>query len=99
MDNLERAIGAAAVSDLHQGVRMIYEEILETLKRHGFEPLNYLGEPFDGRFHAGIAIGCKPEWPDLAVIEFVERGWIRGAEMFRPAKVLLNKLPREPPAR
>jgi molecular chaperone GrpE len=92
VDNLERALTAKAGENLRDGVKMIHGQLLETLKRHGFEPRDDLGQPFDGRFHDGIAVGHRPEMPDLSVIEVWERGWMRGGELFRPAKVLVNKL-------
>ena len=94
IDNLERALNARAGENLREGVQMIYQQLLEILKRHGFEPREDLGERFDGRFHDGIAVGCKPEMPDQSIIEVWERGWMRGDEMFRPAKVLVNKVER-----
>jgi molecular chaperone GrpE len=92
IDNLERAFAANPGENLREGVELIYKQLLEALKRHGFEPREDLGQPFDGRFHDAIAVGCNQEMPDEAVIEVWERGWMRGAEMFRPAKVLVNKL-------
>lgn len=95
IDNLERALGANPGEDLREGVKMIYQQMLEVLKRHGFEPRDDLGQTFDGRFHDGLAVGRRPEMPDLSIIEVWERGWMRGTEMFRPAKVLVNKLNEE----
>ena len=92
VDNLERAFAANPGENLREGVELIYKQLLETLKRHGFEAREDFGQPFDGRFHDAIAVGCKREMPDEAVIEVWERGWMRGDEMFRPAKVLVNKL-------
>lgn len=92
IDNLERALNARAGENLREGVQMIYQQLLEILKRHGFGPREDLGQPFDGRFHDGIAVGCKSEMPDQSIIEAWERGWMRGSEMFRPAKVLVNNL-------
>lgn len=95
IDNLERALAANSGENLREGVQMIYQQFVESLKRHGFEPRDDFGQPFDGRFHDAIAVGCKKELPDLSVIEVWERGWMRGHEMFRPAKVLVNKLESE----
>ena len=92
IDNLERALAANSGEKLREGVQMIYQQLVETLKRHGFEPRDDFGQPFDGQFHDAIAVGCRQELPDLSVIEVWERGWMRGKEMFRPAKVLVNKL-------
>lgn len=95
IDNLERALAANSGENLREGVEMIYKQLLETLKRHGFEPRDDFGQPFDGRFHDALAVGCKEEMPHSSVIEVWERGWMRGTEMFRPAKVLVNKLESE----
>jgi molecular chaperone GrpE len=95
IDNFERALAANPGEDLREGVEMIYKQVVETMKRHGFEPRDDVGQPFDGRVHDAIAVGTKPEMPDLSIIEVWERGWMRGAEMFRPAKVLVNKLSDE----
>src|SRR5688572_405376 len=69
IDNLERALGAKTGMDLRNGVRMIYQQMLDGLKRHSFEPRDDFGQPFDGRFHDGIAVGCREDMPDLSVIE------------------------------
>jgi molecular chaperone GrpE len=97
VDNMERALAAKIQSheSLFEGVKMVHQQVLEILKRHGFEPRDDLGQPFDGRFHDGIAVGAQPDMPDLSIIEVWERGWMRGAEMFRPAKVLVNNLSEE----
>jgi molecular chaperone GrpE len=92
LDNMERALSAAPGENLRHGVEMIHGQLIESLKRHGFEPRDDLGQPFDGRYHDGIAVGCKPELPDSCVIQVWERGWMRGGDLFRPAKVLVNKL-------
>lgn len=92
IDNLERALNAKGGDNLREGVQMIYQQLLQVFKRHGFEPREDLGQPFDGRFHDAIAVVCKPGMPDQSVIEVWERGWLRGNEMFRPAKVLVNNL-------
>ena len=92
IDNLERALNAKEGDNLREGVQMIYQQLLQAFERHGFEPREDFGQPFDGRFHDGIAVGCKPGMPDQSIIEVWERGWMRGNEMFRPAKVLVNNL-------
>jgi molecular chaperone GrpE len=92
IDNLERAVAAKAGEELRAGLKMVHEQLVAGLGRHGFEPRNDLGQPFDGRFHDGIAVGQRPEMPNLSVLEVWERGWMRGSEIFRPAKVLVNQL-------
>jgi molecular chaperone GrpE len=62
VDNLERALTTRPDAELHDGVKMILELFVTILKRHGFEPREDLGEPFDGRFHDAIAVGHRPEF-------------------------------------
>lgn len=95
IDNLERTLAPHVGGDLRAGVEMILKQMVETLGRHGFKQRDDFGKPFDGRFHDALALGCNPDLPDHAVIEVWERGWMRGEEMFRPAKVLVNKLESE----
>lgn len=90
VDNLERALAANANADLHEGVKMVLDLFITVLKRHGFDPREDLGSPFDGRFHDAIAVGHNPQFPPMAVIEVWQRGWMRGDSLFRPAKVLVN---------
>lgn len=91
VDNLERALGAGAFTEFQDGVKMVLDLFLTVLKRHGFEPREDLGQPFDGRFHDAIAVGNNPNFPPMAVIEVWQRGWMRADALFRPAKVLVNE--------
>ncbi|HUS37054.1 MAG TPA: nucleotide exchange factor GrpE [Verrucomicrobiae bacterium] len=90
VDNLERALAANANAHLRDGVKMVLDLFMTVLNRHGFEPREDLGAPFDGRFHDAIAVGHNPKFPPMAVIEVWQRGWMRGEALFRPAKVLVN---------
>src|SRR5688500_11660846 len=64
IDNLERALNAKAGENLREGIQMMYQQLLDVLKRHEFQPRKDFGQPFDGRFHDGIAVCCKPGLPD-----------------------------------
>ncbi len=90
VDNLERALATRVGADLHEGVKMICDLFTTILQRHGFQPREDLGSPFDGRFHDAIAVGRDPSFPPMTVIEVWQRGWMRGDALFRPAKVLVN---------
>ena len=97
VDNLERILAAKTFSgeSLHQGAKMILNQVLELLKKHAFEPREDRGAPFDGKYHHAVAMCCEPNQPHHSIIEVWERGWMRGGELFRPAKVLVNNLEAE----
>jgi molecular chaperone GrpE len=90
VDNLERALATRGEAELRDGVKMALDLFISVLRRHGFQPREDLGCPFDARFHDAIAVGNNPDFAPMAVIEVWQRGWMRGDALFRPAKVLVN---------
>jgi molecular chaperone GrpE len=102
IDNLERALGSHAstsVEQLRQGVEMTLQQLMQLLRRHGVEPKESVGQPFDTRYHEAVAVRHDPSRPDHIVLETFQRGYLRGDEVFRPAKVVVNDLSRVEPAR
>ena len=97
VDNLERALTAKIRSEesFFKGVKMVFDQLLICLKRHGFEPRHDVGESFDKKFHDALAVGSDARQTDHSVLEVWERGWMRGSETFRPARVVVNNLKAE----
>jgi molecular chaperone GrpE len=95
IDNLERALGAEASTSpeqLREGVRMTLQQLHQLLRRHGIEPEESLGRPFDPHYHEAVITRRDPSQPDHIVLETFQRGYRRGEEVFRPAKVVVNDL-------
>ncbi len=93
VDNLERALGSdASPEQLRQGVQMTIQQLHQLLRRHGIEPDESLGQPFDPHCHEALRTGDDPSKPDQAVLDVFQRGYRRGKEVFRPAKVVVNDL-------
>ena len=97
VDNLERIVAAKVSSgeSLYLGAKMIFDQVIELLKKHGFEPREDRGAQFDGKYHHALSTRSEPNQPHHAILEIWERGWTRGGELFRPAKVLVNDLETE----
>ena len=66
------------------------------LQRHGIDPVEALGQPFDPHRHEAVAVGHDPRQPDQIVLEVVQRGYCRGDKVFRPAKVIVNDWAHSP---
>jgi len=101
LDNLERALaceGATSSAQLHQGVEMTLRQLGGLLHRHGVEPVEAVGQPFDPHRHEAVAMGHDPSQPDHCVLEVVQRGYCRGDKVFRPAKVIVNDPGQSPGA-
>ncbi|MDB6064690.1 MAG: grpE [Pedosphaera sp.] len=97
IDNLERALASgtsASPEQLREGVQMTLQQLRQLLRRHGIEPEEGLGEPFNPHRQEAIATRQDSSQPDHAVLEVSQRGYRRGNEVFRPAKVVVNDLSR-----
>ena len=95
IDNLERALASdASVSpeQLRQGVQMTLQQLYQLLRQHGIEPEESLGQPFDALRHEAVSSRSIPSQPDHVVLEVFQRGYRRGQEVLRPAKVVVNNL-------
>ena len=95
IDNLERALGSDASTSpeqLRRGVQMTLQQLTQLLRDHGIEADESLGRPFDPRYHEAVSVGHDPSQPDHVILETFQRGYRRGNEVFRPAKVVVNDL-------
>lgn len=93
IDNLERAlIGDAhpASDSLRRGIEMTLEQSLALLRRHGIEADGSAGEVFDPHRHEAINARFDPDQEDHVVLDIVQRGYRRGDEIIRPARVTIN---------
>ena len=99
LDNLERALAseqAEACMPLHRGVTITLQELGQLLKRHGIEPVEDLGLPFDPQRHEAVFVQRDPAHPDRVVLAVTQRGYCSGDKVFRPAKVIVNDMSRYP---
>jgi molecular chaperone GrpE len=95
IDNLERALaseGSTSPEQLRQGVRMTLQQLTQLLRRHGVEPEESVGKPFNPLYHEAVSVRHDPSQPNHVILETFQRGYRRGNEVFRPAKVVVNDL-------
>jgi molecular chaperone GrpE len=88
LDNLERALGAAAKDDpLSGGVRLVLRQLEETLGRHGVKGFSALGQPFDPSLHEALMnVPTSERSPGTVVLEH-GRGFLLNDRLVRPALV------------
>lgn len=95
VDNLERALTngrTLSAEQLREGVELTLRQLGQVLSRHGYAGSDDLGQPFDPKYHEAVSVRSEPTHPDHTILEIWQRGWLRGKEMFRPAKVVVNDL-------
>ncbi len=92
LDNLDRALGAAASDDpLLEGVRLVRAELAGALTRAGIDSYCPLGEDFDPTFHEAVAT-APPGTPGAdsgKVVEVYQDGYRQGDSIIRPARVVV----------
>ncbi len=88
LDNLERALQAAAADDpLAGGVRLVLRTFEETLGRHGVKAFSALGQPFDPRLHEALMQVATTDRPAGTVVLEHGRGFLLHDRLVRPAMV------------
>jgi len=88
LDNLERALQAAAEDDpLSGGVRLVLRTLEETLGRHGVKAFSALGQPFDPRLHEALMQVATSDRPAGTVVLEHGRGFLLHDRLVRPAMV------------
>lgn len=88
LDNLERALKAAAKDDpLSGGVRLVLRTFEEVLGRHGVKGFSALGQPFDPRLHEALMQVVTPEQAPGTVVMEHGRGFLLNDRLVRPAMV------------
>jgi molecular chaperone GrpE len=99
LDNFELTLQNAEVvgniDDLVKGVKIIYDHLLDILKSHNVEQINALGEKFDPSQHEAMTHRAEPEKADGVVLEEYQKGYKLDGRVFRPSRVIVNKLPSQ----
>jgi len=95
IDNLERAITHASNGDngklLVEGVDLVLKGFLDTLAKHGVQPVAAVGLAFDPTQHDALAQIESAEHPPNTVIEQHQKGYLMRDRLLRPALVTVSK--------
>jgi molecular chaperone GrpE len=95
LDNLERALSAAESSanptGLLDGVRMVHQQLLDALARHGVRAIEALNKPFDPDFHEALMEQPDADRPAHTVIQELQKGYSLHDRVIRPARVIVSK--------
>ena len=94
VDNLERALQAPAGSDVdayRKGVEMIQRQMVDLLRKRGVTPIEAVGAEFDPNYHQAVTYDVSPDHREGEVIEELQRGYMLGERLLRPAMVKVAK--------
>ena len=90
LDDLERALVAASEHEearLEEGVRLVHRSLAELLGRHGVREIDTAGM-FDPHVHEAL-LSQPSEAEEGSIIEVVQKGYLLGDRVVRPARVVV----------
>jgi molecular chaperone GrpE len=99
VDNFERCLASdySNVEDFHNGIGLIYKQLLESLRKAGVTAVDVkVGDPFDAMHAEALTTTSQPGLADGAVATVYERGYMLRDSLLRPARVIVNHAPAEP---
>jgi molecular chaperone GrpE len=94
IDNFERALQAPVGADAdayRKGVELIYQQMIDLLRKRGVTPIESVGTPFDPNIHQAVAHEVSSDHQDGTVMEEFRRGYRLGDRLLRPAMVKVAK--------
>lgn len=88
VDNLERALDQPTADDaLQTGVKMVYRQMMEVLKKRGVTEIECLGEKFDPNWESAVMQGTSDEGAPGTVCAVLQKGYKLGETVIRHAMV------------
>ena len=90
LDNLERAVGAAAGSTdeaLKSGVEMVLKQMTDAYGKLDVKPIDRLGEKFDPNLENAIMQGTEEDGEPGTVCQVLQKGYLIGDKVLRHAMV------------
>lgn len=90
-DDLERALQAFETAEkeaIADGVALVHRALWTLLEREGVAELDPQGEPFDPHRHEAL-LSQPADAPDGTVIEVIQKGFMLGDRVLRPARVVV----------
>jgi molecular chaperone GrpE len=92
IDNLYRALAFEIASDrLREGLQATLRGFEAALTSEQVKQINVLGLPFDPRLAEAIGTRETDDVADNTVVDEVQRGYLLGEELLRPAQVIVSK--------
>ena len=72
-----------------EGFRMVYNQLLDVLKKFNVTAIDTIGEPFDPHRHESL-LHMPSDKPAGTVIEQIRRGYMLGEKLLRAAQVIVS---------
>ena len=93
IDNFERALNSFENKEdnFYKGIKMIYDQLLESLKKEGVEEIKCLNEEFDPSKEQAVCQEEKEDIKENTVLEILQKGYMLKDRVLRTATVKVSK--------
>jgi len=94
VDDFDRALTVEAgpeADSYRKGVELIHAKLHDVLKKRGVRPIEALGADFDPNIHQAVVHEESPDHRDGEVIGELQKGYMLGDRLLRPAMVKVAK--------
>jgi molecular chaperone GrpE len=98
LDSLDRAMehtGGPEVEAFKEGIKLVQEQLLCCLKKHGVERIESSGADFDPNYHEAIMQIDSDEHKENKIVNEVAKGYLLNGRLLRPSKVCVCKKDKE----
>ncbi len=99
VDNFKRAMQAGQDGEIdagfHEGITMIFKQLMETLEKEGLEPIATEGEEFDPNLHEAVAREETREAAANTITAELEPGYCFRSRLLKAARVRVAVEPAE----
>lgn len=97
IDNLERAIDSHQTNPESQGLvdgmKMVVQQLSNTLANHGCTKIEAVGQPFDPNLHQAVQLQESTDYPPNTVILDLRPGYLLYDRVVRPSQVFVSANP------
>ncbi|MBK5211944.1 MAG: nucleotide exchange factor GrpE [Coriobacteriia bacterium] len=76
-------------NEMAEGITAIYAKLVAALIKEGVELIDPLDKPFDHNTATAVQMVENPEVPDQTVTAVMQRGYVLGGRVIRPAMVVV----------
>lgn len=95
LDNFERSLNISAPTDevaaVLKGNQMIYDQLMNVLKKNGLEVIEAQGKEFDPNFHQAVMMVEDENYESNIVVEELQKGYMLKDRVIRASLVKVNQ--------
>ena len=95
LDNFERSLNIPAPTDevaaVLKGNKMIYDQLMNVLKKNGLEVIEAQGKEFDPNYHQAVMMVEDENYESNIVVEELQKGYMLKDRVIRASLVKVNQ--------